>query len=84
MKKFTIKDIARLANVSTATVSRVINNYPFIHKKTRKKVQDIILQVDYQPNATARSLATNKSRMIGVIVWDLGSLFFSEIVVFPR
>jgi len=80
MKKFTIKDIARLANVSTATVSRVINNYPFIHKKTRKKVQDIILQVDYQPNATARSLATNKSRMIGVIVWDLGSLFFSEIV----
>jgi len=80
MGKFTIKDIARLANVSNATVSRVINNYPYINEKTKMKVQRIISKTDYQPNTLARSLVTKKSGMIGVIVWDLASPFFSEIV----
>ena len=80
MGKFTIKDIARLANVSNATVSRVINNYPYINKKTKEKVLEVISKTDYQPNALARSLVTKKSGMIGVIVWDLASPFFSEIV----
>jgi len=80
MGKFTIKDIARLANVSNATVSRVINNYPYINRKTKEKVLEIISKTDYQPNALARSLVTKKSGMIGVIVWDLASPFFSEIV----
>ena len=80
MGKFTIKDIARLANVSSATVSRVINNYPYINRKTKEKVLEVISKTDYQPNALARSLVTKKSGMIGVIVWDLASPFFSEIV----
>ena len=80
MENFTIKDIAKLANVSTATVSRVINDYPYVNEETKKRVQKIILKTDYQPNALARSLVTKKSGMIGVIVWDLASPFFSEIV----
>ncbi len=80
MGKFTIKDIARLANVSSATVSRVINDYPYINEKTKKKVLKVISKTDYQPNALARSLVTKKSGMIGVLVWDLASPFFSEIV----
>ena len=80
MEKFTIKDIAKLANVSNSTVSRVINDYPYINEKTKKKVLKVISKTNYKPNALARSLVTKKSGMIGVIVWDLASPFFSEIV----
>lgn len=64
-----LKAIAEKAGVSTATVSNVINgNHHKVSKETLQKVQKIIEENDYQPNATARSLASKESRIIGVVV----------------
>ena len=64
-----IKDIAKQAGVSTATVSNVINgNYNKVSEETVKKVQKIIEETGYQPSATARSLAIKESRIIGVVM----------------
>ncbi len=68
-----IKDIAIRAGVSTATVSNVINgNYNKVSQETVQKVQKIIEENDYKPNATARSLALKESRIIGVVMPNLG------------
>lgn len=65
----TLKDIAREAGVSTVSVSNVINgNYKKVSQETIEKVEKIIEKYDYQPNATARSLAKKESRIIGVVV----------------
>ncbi|MGM0508987.1 MAG: LacI family DNA-binding transcriptional regulator [Fusobacteriota bacterium] len=63
-----IKDIAKLADVSTATVSRVINEKPGVKEKVRKKVKKIIKENDYVPNLIARGLVKNKSKTIGLLV----------------
>jgi len=64
-----IKDIAKKAGVSTATVSNVINgNFNKVSEETIKKVQKIIKENDYQPSATARSLARRESKIIGVVM----------------
>lgn len=74
-----LKTIAKAAGVSTATVSNVINgNYHKVSQKTIQKVKKIIEENDYQPNATARSLASKESRIIGVIFPHVGGQeFFS-------
>lgn len=64
----TIKDIAKLAGVSVATVSKVINGYPDIGAETRQKVMEIIVQEDYQPNAIAKSLSGKQSHSIGLFI----------------
>ncbi len=66
----TIKDIARIAGVSVTTVSKVINNYPDISEKTRERVQKVIEEENYRPNAIARSLSTNRSYTIGLFFTD--------------
>lgn len=67
-----IKDIAEKAGVSTATVSNVINgNYNKVSRETIKRVQKIIEENDYKPNATARSLALKESKIIGVVIPNL-------------
>jgi DNA-binding LacI/PurR family transcriptional regulator len=63
----TIKDVAKLAEVSISTVSLVINNNPAVKLATRKKVLDIIKQCNYKPNQNARSLVTKSSKIVGVI-----------------
>lgn len=69
-----LKSIAKKAGVSTATVSNVINgNYHKVSKKTIDKVQKIIEETDYQPNATARSLAMKESKIIGVVIPNVGN-----------
>lgn len=69
-----LKTIAKEAGVSTATVSNVINgNHHKVSQATIEKVQRIIQELDYQPNATARSLASKKSRIIGVVVSNIDS-----------
>ncbi|MFP4661602.1 MAG: LacI family DNA-binding transcriptional regulator [Halanaerobiales bacterium] len=81
----TIKDIARQANVSTTTVSRVINNYPDVSDKTREKIMKIIKENNYRPNSIARSLSTSKSNAIGIFFTDhfnsgLHHPFFREVI----
>ncbi|MBL0385709.1 LacI family DNA-binding transcriptional regulator [Tumebacillus sp. ITR2] len=66
----TIYDIAKRANVSPATVSRVLNGYPDVSQKTREKVQRITAELGFQPNAAARGLATKRSWTIGVFFQD--------------
>jgi len=61
--KINIRDIARLANVSVATVSRVINGSPNVSEKTRKKVLKIIQEYDYHPSAFAQKLSKTKLRL---------------------
>lgn len=67
MKSVTVYDIAKEANVSVATVSRVINNTAPVKKSTREKVMELINKYQFQPNALARSLFKKETGMIGVI-----------------
>ncbi len=74
-----IDDVARLAGVSTATVSAVVNGQDIVKPKTRIKVLKAIKKLNYHPNLYARSLARGRSAMLGVIVSDLSNPFFAEI-----
>lgn len=76
----TIHDVAELANVSVATVSRVLNNHPSVSEKTRLSVQDAIAQLSYQPNANAQALAVQNTDTIGVVVTDVTDAFFAILV----
>ncbi|MBD8068999.1 catabolite control protein A [Bacillus sp. PS06] len=75
----TIYDVAREANVSMATVSRVVNGNPNVKPTTRKKVLDAIDRLGYRPNAVARGLASKKTTTVGVIIPDISSIFYSEL-----
>lgn len=75
-----IKDIAREAGVSTATVSHVINKTKYVTDETREKVQQAIKKFDYHPNAHAQMLALGKSKIIGLLVSDISNPFFPEII----
>ncbi len=66
----TMADVARLAQVSQQTVSRVLNDYAFIKPDTRERVLQAIASLDYRPNMAARTLATSRSRTIGVVASD--------------
>ncbi len=81
VNKITLYDIARKAGVSSQTVSRVINNRPDVSRATRRRVQDIIDSLGYQPNAIARSLSTQRTRMIGAIIGSLDRYGPSRIFV---
>src|SRR5690242_7654013 len=63
----TINDIARLANVSKKTVSRVINQSPFVKDETRAKIDAVIQQIGYAPDPQARGLAFRRSFLIGLV-----------------
>jgi DNA-binding LacI/PurR family transcriptional regulator len=75
-----IKDIAREAGVSTATVSHVINKTKYVTDETREKVQEAIKKFNYHPNAHAQMLALGKSKIIGLLVSDISNPFFPEII----
>ena len=75
----TIYDVAREANVSMATVSRVVNGNPNVKPTTRKKVLEVINRLGYRPNAVARGLASKKTTTVGVIIPDISSIFFAEL-----
>lgn len=63
-----IRDVARLAGVSYQTVSRVLNDSPSLRPETRQRVQEVIEEIGYRPNAAARALVTSKSQTIGVLI----------------
>ena len=81
-RRITRADVARLAGVSTAVVSYVLNNGPApVAPATRERVENAIEVLGYRRNASARALATGSSRLLGVILPDIGNPFFSEVAL---
>lgn len=78
--KVTIRDVAKEAGVSVATVSRYINNISYISPETEEKIQTVMNRLDYQPNEIARGLAKQKSNTIALIIPDITNPFFPELV----
>ncbi|PKH22678.1 HTH-type transcriptional regulator GalR [Enterobacterales bacterium CwR94] len=76
----TIKDVARLAGVSVATVSRVINHSPKASESSRQAVFSAMEQLQYHPNANARALAQQSTDTIGLVVADVSDPFFGAMV----
>lgn len=77
----TIKDIARRAGVTAATVSKVLNHKDqFISERTREKIWALVKELNYTPNSLARSLIMRRSRVIGVVVPDIINAYFTELV----
>ena len=75
-----IIDIAKIAGVSTATVSRVINHSGKVKEETRERIQEVIDEYNYVPNAIARSLCMKDRFSIGVILPDIKNEFFSDVI----
>src|SRR3954454_23638384 len=75
----TISDIGREMGISAMTVSRALNGSPDVNEGTRRKVLFHAERLNYRPNRWARSLVTQKSHIIGIIVPDISHSFFSEI-----
>lgn len=80
-ERISMTDISRMAGVSVATVSRVINQNGRFSPETQKRVEDIIKKYNYVPNMAAKGLKTSRSNFIGVIVPDITNEFFAKIVV---
>ncbi len=78
----TIYDIASRAGVSASTVSRVINNYPYVNKETRAKVLKVISEMNYVQNDSARSLATQNTKMAGILIADVRTTHHTEGVYY--
>ncbi|MDT0581217.1 MULTISPECIES: LacI family DNA-binding transcriptional regulator [Alteromonadaceae] len=76
----TIYEVSKAAGVSLATVSRVINKNAVVSAKTREKVEQAMLDLGYRPNTIAQSLASSKSNSVGVLVSELDSPFFGEMM----
>lgn len=76
----TIKDVARLAGVSVATVSRVINDSPKASEASRLAVTSAMESLSYHPNANARALAQQSTETIGLVVGDVSDPFFGAMV----
>ena len=83
MKNFrsiTIKELALRAGVSHSTVSRALNNHPAIARDTVERIQQLARELNYVPSGFARSLKTNRSYMLGVIVHRISDPFYSEVL----
>ena len=79
-EKVTIRDIARRANVSASTVSRVLNGTTPVKESKRQAVMAAVRELNYQPDIMARSLAQGKSMTIGILTPDIASPFFGEVL----
>ena len=78
--KITIVEVAKACNVSVATVSRVLNgNYP-VKESTRKKVLQVIKELNYTPNTQARDLSKQNSSTIGVVVPSISNMYFTQVI----
>jgi len=75
-----IEDVAKLANVSISTVSRVVNRRELVNKATCQRVEAAIRELRYRPNAFARGLMLRKSGIVGLVLPDLHGEFYSEII----
>jgi len=79
-RRVTITDIAEKLNISASTVSRALHNHPAIKKETKKAVQKLAKKLNYYPNQQALSLLHKKTNLIGIIIPEITSHFFSSII----
>ncbi len=70
-KRVTIKDVAKKAGVSTQTVSRVMNDFPYVADNTRQRVEAVVEELGYQPSTLARSLSQQRSYTLGIVIFGL-------------
>lgn len=80
MKNLTIRDIARLAGVSIATVSRVLNKFPRIKPATKERILKVIGEKGYRPNPLARGLSAGRTNNVGFVLIDISNPFYSPII----
>lgn len=80
LRRMDILQVAKRANVSTATVSRVINGFPGVREKTVARVRRAIAETNYVPNPNARSLRMGRTRLFGLIISDVNNPFFPELI----
>lgn len=76
----TIKDVARMANVSVASVSRALNGHTGVTAETQKRIREVATRLRYVPHNAARSLITRRTQTIGALLPDLHGAFFSELI----
>ena len=76
----TIQDVAKLAKVSVATVSRVINQHDMVSPKTKQKVLEAIEALNYEPSALGRHLRTSKSHLLLVLIPSISNPFYTKII----
>jgi len=74
----TLEEVAKLAGVSRSTVSRVVNDHPNVRPEVRERVWQVIRQIDYQPHAAARSLVTNRTHVIGMVIPEAVTTLFTD------
>jgi LacI family transcriptional regulator len=79
-KSMTIKDVAREAGVSVASVSRVMNGHGNVLPETRERILEVVERLRYTPHVGARELITKRTRVVGVLLPDLYGEFFSELI----
>lgn len=79
MSEITIKDIAKHAGVSVATVSRVVNGFPGVSPATMDKVNKAISDLNYVPNATARSLKIDRTNLLAMLVSNISNSHFTSM-----
>ncbi len=80
INKVTIEDIARVLNITAATVSRALNDHPGIAETTRKVVKETAARLHYQPNRIASSLRSGRSNILGVIIPSAEINFFGSVI----
>jgi LacI family transcriptional regulator len=76
----TARDVAKRARVSTSTVSHVLNNTRWVSPDLRERVQSVMQDLGYEPNAVARSLKIKRSNTLGLVISDIGNPFFTAVV----
>ena len=78
VSNLTLEDIAEQAGVSRSTVSRVVNDLPNVSEDVRRRVLDVIQQTGYHPNAAARTLASQRSWTLGLVLPQSVFQFFTD------
>jgi DNA-binding LacI/PurR family transcriptional regulator len=76
----TLKEVAAALGLSTMTVSRALNDRPNVNPKTKKRIQEVAAKMGYTPNHVAKSLVSNRTYTIGVVIPEIGHAFFPEVV----
>ena len=82
-RSLNLEDIATRAGVSRSTVSRVINNAPYVSEQTRQRVMEVIEREGFAPNPVARALVTQRSQVLGVVIPQAPSIVFEDAYYFP-